>query len=78
MVHNGTDEQFLQVVRLDPVLILLDLALVSERLCVSVPRGAICVFVTFFSFRELSRVGLAFDLWLTFCAMTLFVGSSDL
>ena len=43
MVHSGTYKQFLQVGRLDWPLILLDLALSSERLCVFSVHGGICI-----------------------------------
>jgi len=44
MVHNGMSEQFLLVSLLDLLLIVLCLALSSERLCIFGRHGAIYIF----------------------------------
>ena len=66
--YNGAQrcEQFLQVGRLYRALILLGLALSSERLSVFGLHGAIYEFffayILLFTFSELSLVGLALDM----------------
>ena len=68
--YNGAQryEQFLLVGQLYRALILLGLALSSERLCVFGLRDAIYVLIflltsLYIPFSELSLVGLAFDLF---------------